>query len=77
MASAKLLLNFPLTKISEPVFTHLVTDFDVRPNLLAANVDASKGGWLLLGLEGTSEMILHATDWIRSIGVTVSEESLA
>lgn len=31
-------IHFPLNKISAPVVTHLVTDFDLSPNLLRADL---------------------------------------
>ena len=75
MASIRLRLEYPLARIGEPIFTRLVTDFDVQPNVLAGNVDASRGGWLLLGLTGENDTIERATNWIRSTGIGVTEES--
>ena len=45
-------IHFPLDRISAPVMTHLVTDYDLSPNLLRADIDAKNGGWLVLGLTG-------------------------
>lgn len=77
MATTKLLLEYPLDRISEPVFTRLVTEFDVQPNVLSGNIDASRGGWLMIRLEGPVETLAQATDWIRSTGIHVIEEQTA
>jgi len=66
-------LEYPLARIKEPVVTHLVKDFDVSPNVLAADIDASKGGWMLLGLSGEAEQIDKALAWIKSVGVSAAE----
>ncbi len=74
MPTVKFMLEFPISKIKEPVFTKLVTDFDVNPNVLAANVDASKGGWLQLGMDGSNEQIAKAKQWILETGIKITEE---
>ena len=75
MKTIKVRLDYPLERIKEPVVTHLVTDFDVAPNVLAADVDAGKGGWMLLGLSGDDAVINNALKWIESVGVRVTEQS--
>jgi ABC-type methionine transport system ATPase subunit len=65
-------LEYPLARINEPVVTHLVKEFDVSPNVLAANIDAAKGGWMLLGLSGEDDQIDKALAWVRSVGVSVA-----
>lgn len=66
-------LHYPLERLTEPVVTRLVTDFDLTPNLLRADVDAHKGGWLVLGLAGDAERIESALNWLRGHGLTVVE----
>ncbi len=65
-------LDFPLERVPEPVFSRLVTEFDVAPNLLSADINASSGGWLVLGLEGDDATVARALDWTRSQGVAVT-----
>jgi len=69
----QLKLHYPLDRISEPILTRLVTDFDVEPNLVRADVDAASGGWVVLRVTGEPETIAAARDWITSQGITVSE----
>ncbi len=75
MKTVQVRLEYPLERIKEPVVTHLVTDFDVAPNVLAADVEAGKGGWMLLGLSGDDALVNKALEWIESVGVHVSEQA--
>lgn len=68
-------IHFPLDQISAPVMTHLVTDYDMSPNLLRADIDAKKGGWLVVGLSGDEARIQSALDWLRGQGLEVTVES--
>jgi ABC-type methionine transport system ATPase subunit len=66
-------LHFPLDRLAEPVVTRLVTDFDLEPNLLRADVDAASGGWMVVGLTGPEERVVAALDWLREQGLVVSD----
>lgn len=68
-------IHFPLEQIGAPIVTHLVTDYDLSPNLLRADVDAKNGGWLVLGLTGDQARIQTALDWLRGQGLEVDEEA--
>jgi len=67
-------IHFPLNQISAPVVTHLVTDFDLSPNLLRADIDAKNGGWLVLGLSGDEARLESALAWLRGQGLDVTKE---
>lgn len=67
-------IHFPLERLSAPIVTHLVRDYDLSPNLLRADVDAKNGGWLVLGLTGDDARLQTALDWLKSQGLTVTEE---
>jgi ABC-type methionine transport system ATPase subunit len=71
MQTRKVKLDYPLERVHEPVVSFLVKKFDVAPNVLAANIDARKGGWLLLELQGDAAQIDAALNWVRSQGITV------
>ncbi|BDI28087.1 hypothetical protein CCAX7_001380 [Capsulimonas corticalis] len=66
-------LNYPLDRLSEPVITRLVTDYDLSPNLIRADVEAGKGGWIVTELTGETMTIDRAVEWIRGQGVGVTE----
>lgn len=69
----KFRLNYPLERLTEPVVTRLVTDFDLEPNLLRADVDAKSGGWLVVELKGEEERMTAALDWLRGQNLVVQE----
>ena len=71
----KFRIHYPLAQIGAPVLTHLVTDYDLSPNVLRADVNAQDGGWLVLGLTGDDARLQSALDWLRGQGLEVSEEA--
>jgi len=75
MAYTKIRVHFPLEQIGTPVVTRLVTDYDLEPNLLRADVDARGGGWLVLGLAGDESRLAAAPAWMRGQGLEVTEEA--
>ena len=66
-------IHFPLAQISAPIVTHLVTDYDLSPNLLRADIDAKNGGWLVVGLTGQKPQLEAALSWMRGQGLGVEE----
>jgi ABC-type methionine transport system ATPase subunit len=74
MKSVRVRLEYPLERVSEPVVTRLVKDFDVSPNVLAADIEATKGGWMVLGLTGEPGQVDKALAWIKTIGVGLTVE---
>ena len=69
-------IHFPLAQISAPIVTHLVTDYDLSPNLLRADIDAKNGGWLVVGLTGQKPQLESALSWLRDQGLDVEEDSV-
>jgi len=65
-------LHYPLSRVDEPIVTRLVTEFDLQPNLLRADVDVATGGWMVVGLEGDPGDIDRALEWVQTHGVQVS-----
>jgi ABC-type methionine transport system ATPase subunit len=74
LTEKKYRIHFPLEQLSTPVVTQLVTDYDLSPNLLRADVDAKNGGWLVLGLTGEEARLEAALDWLRGQGLGVEKE---
>ncbi|HEY3333422.1 MAG TPA: NIL domain-containing protein [Capsulimonadaceae bacterium] len=72
MTTQKLKLEYPLNKVGVPVFSQLVSVFDVHPNVLAADINPAKGGWLLISITGNDETLERAASWIREQGITLS-----
>ncbi len=73
MAEKRVQLHFPLERIAEPIVSRLVTDYDLEPNLLRADVDAASGGWMVVGLTGPDARVAAALDWLRGQGLVVTE----
>jgi L-aspartate semialdehyde sulfurtransferase ferredoxin len=65
--------EYPLKQVQEPIVTHLVKEFDVAPNILSANIDPSKGGWLIIELLGDESSVEKAIAWTLSKGIVVSD----
>ncbi len=68
----KVELHYPLERLNEPIVTRLVTEYDLAPNLLRADVDAHKGGWLIVELTGEAQTIDNALNWLRGQGIVVT-----
>ena len=72
METRKLKIDYPLARIGEPVITRLVTEFALIPNLLRADVDAHKGGWMVTEVTGEPESIDNAVQWMETHGLTIT-----
>ena len=71
--SIRVQLDYPLEQVKEPIIYHLVTDYNLVPNIRRANIDVHTGGMLVLQLEGTRENLDQGIEFLRRIGVTVTE----
>lgn len=68
----KLQLHYPLSKVDQPIINRLVTEFDLQPNLVRADVNVKTGGWIVAELTGDSEVIDRAVDWMREVGLEIA-----
>ena len=66
-------LDYPLEHVKEPIIYHLVTDYQLIPNIRRANIDIHHGGMLVLEIEGTQENLDAGLAFLRGLGITVSE----
>jgi len=71
--SIRVQLDYPLEQVKEPIIYHLVTDYNLVPNIRRANIDFHTGGMMVLQLEGTRENLDEGIDFLRRIGITVTE----
>jgi ABC-type methionine transport system ATPase subunit len=71
----KIQIHYPLERLSEPVIARLVTEFELLPNILRADVDAHQGGWMVVELGGDEERVEQALTWMRGLGLGVAEVS--
>ncbi|MCB9933172.1 MAG: NIL domain-containing protein [Planctomycetes bacterium] len=68
----KLTLSFPQKLIREPILHNISTRFGVMFNISRANVTEEQG-FLELSLEGDTEALEKALEYLRSRGVTIEE----
>lgn len=64
MIKKRYILNFPPQSGDKPLSYHLVKDYDIRINILKAEVYPGKRGTLLLELEGTAGNIAKGIEYL-------------
>jgi len=65
MIKKRYILNFPPDSGDKPFSYHLVKDYDIRINILKAEVYPGKRGSLLLELQGKKENIDHGVEYLQ------------
>jgi len=65
MFKKRYILNFPPDSGDKPFSYHLVKDYDIRINILKAEVYPGKRGSLLLELQGKKENIEKGVDYLN------------
>jgi ferredoxin len=65
MIKKRYILNFPPDSGDKPFSYHLVKDYDIRINILKAEVYPGKRGSLLLELQGKKENIEHGVEYLK------------
>ena len=66
----KLSLSFPQKLIREPILHNISTRFGIVFNISKANV-TDEHGYLELSLEGGTESLDQAIEYLKGLGVTV------
>jgi len=66
MIKKKYVLNFPPESGDKPLSYHLVKDYDIRINILKAEVYPGKRGSLLLEMQGKNENIQKGVEYLTS-----------
>lgn len=70
MKALKVRLTFPPEKITEPIIYNIGQQYRVVTNIRRANV-TEESGWVVLEMQGTSEQLELAIDYLKSINVQV------
>ena len=73
IVTTRVQLDYPLEHVKEPIIYHLVTDFNLVPNIRRANIDFHTGGMMVLQLEGTRDNLDSGIDFLRGLNITVTE----
>ncbi len=70
MTALKIRLTFPPEKITEPIIYKIGQHFQVVTNIRRANV-TEEAGWVMLEMQGASDEIERAIDYLKNINVQV------
>lgn len=70
LRSIKVRLTFPPEKITEPIIYNIGKQFGVITNIRRANV-TEESGWVMLEMQGTSDELERAIDYLKNIKVQV------
>ncbi len=70
MATKRVKFTFPQELIKEPVIYKLGVDFGIVTNIRRADIRDDMG-WVVLELEGDSEVIENGLEWVTSTGVRI------
>ena len=72
MKQMKLVFIFPENIVEEPVTYNLITNYDVRVNILRASIDPGKQGRMVVELSGEEVQISQGLNYLESLGVIVT-----
>jgi ABC-type methionine transport system ATPase subunit len=67
----KLTLSFPQRLVREPILHNIATRFGVSFNISKANV-TDEHGYLEISLEGGTESLDQAIEYLRGLGVQIN-----
>ncbi len=67
----KFLINFPATQSQEPVVYNLIADYNLKVNILKASIDINLQGHMLAEIDGQSDKISEAIEYLEKIGIEV------
>jgi Pyruvate/2-oxoacid:ferredoxin oxidoreductase delta subunit len=77
MIKKRYILNFPPDSGDKPLSYHLVRDYDIRINILKAEVYPGKRGSLLLELQGKKENIEKGVEYLHSRMLSANRSTIA
>lgn len=65
----KMILKFPKTITNEPITYELVKKYDLRVNILKADINYKLEGYLVFDIDGNSKDIALALEYLENLGV--------
>jgi ferredoxin len=71
MATRRLVLNFPPHLIDQPVTYQLITEYQLKVNILRARITPREWGRLVLEVSGTKKKLEGALRFIAELGLEV------
>jgi L-aspartate semialdehyde sulfurtransferase ferredoxin len=67
----RVVLHIPADKVTEPIISRIVKEYDVTVNILKAQIRENDEGLMVLGLQGTGTAIKAARKYLAGLGVRV------
>ncbi|MEG1500394.1 MAG: NIL domain-containing protein [Clostridiales bacterium] len=67
----KVILNYSSETVEEPIVYILTKEYNLIPNIVKANVNPEKEGYMVLELTGQEENYQKAIEYLRSRGMSV------
>lgn len=67
----KIVCYFSAAQSEQPIVYHLVKNYDLVINILKANINPQKEGFLVVGLEGTKKNYEGGLEYLKGLGVMV------
>ena len=71
MPLRKIVLRFPPQTVDKPFIYHLVKDYELMINVLKANVNPFKEGFMVMELSGDPDNYEKGLNFLREQGVTI------
>ncbi len=71
----RITLTFPKNTVHLPLTYRLAKDFNIAANIIRAQVAPNQVGKLLVQLQGDIDEIDAAIEWMRALGIKVSQMS--
>lgn len=71
MVTQKVELNIPGTFKGEPLFYHIVKNFDVIPRILEASF-STEMGWAIVEFEGKEKELKRMFEFLKEKGVEIT-----
>ncbi len=69
----RLVLHFSADIVDKPMVFTLVKKYNLVPNILQAEINPEKEGYLVMELEGDKDDVALGLGWLESCGVELSE----
>ncbi|MGI6412416.1 MAG: NIL domain-containing protein [Syntrophomonadaceae bacterium] len=71
----RIVCYFSAAQSEQPIIYRLVKNFDLVINILKADINPQKEGYLVVELEGTKEKYQEGIDFLKNLGVIVEQLS--
>lgn len=73
MVKKRIVLTFPEKIVTKPITYQLVKKYDLRFNILRAEITADIEGKILLEVEGSKEKVEEGINFLESEGITIQD----